>query len=169
MSITYKVAQKGFKSQNLLNINAVIASKEVNNNLYFDDIVYLDFSKGTNTNNVKSYDTNNKIAMKLDCFEFGAFLYACKEILKRKETSYVKYTEPGLANSSGAKKKLTLGLKDGTYFINIEEKEINKIGIGFTMYEFASFIDRGIKICEELDSTVFSYQRAADRNKQKAP
>ena len=166
-SIKYRVAQKGFKSQNLFNISAFIEITHGKSTYPIcEDVVFLEFYSGTRGVNGFKYDTNNKKVMISDADEIIRLDYGCKELLKNGQSQYVNYTDPGLTeNSSGNKKKLTLGMNlqedknIKTFFVNFEEKQTEKIAIQFDAYGFAAFADSINVIANECETVLFNYQR----------
>lgn len=117
----FKVGQKGFASNHLFNINAVIESKDDKPNVLFD-VIYLEFSEGIRMNNTYSgYDTNNKIDMKFNSHELRILVYALKGLITSGNSTYKKYSNPSLAASSDGFKEFSLGFKGDKYFFNIEE------------------------------------------------
>lgn len=165
MAISYKVAQKGFASNHLLNINALIERKEDNPNI-LSDVIHMEFYEGKKVNGVYSgYDKNNKINVKFNSYELRTFCYALRSLISLGKSEYKKYNNPALASSNGGVKEITFGFTpgDSTYWINIVEANKKKFGIGFGLFELKALIDSLIIIANEVDETLYQYQRAVDK------
>lgn len=167
----YKVAQRGFNSQNLLNINAYIQQKEINGSQVLSDVIYLEATKGIKNENGHGikYDTENKITMKFNSYELRVLCFALRTLHSKKKCDYKKYSEPMLSGSPGNKKTLSLASSENEnvgfqFYINIEEKENLKIGILFDYFELPAFVGSIEKIADEVDVTLYSYQRKLDKN-----
>lgn len=159
----FKVGQKGFASNHLLNINAVIESKDDKPNILFD-VIYLEFAEGRKVNNTYGgYDNNNKIDMKFNAHELRILVYALKGLIASSGSNYKKYSNPSLANSNDGVKELSLGFKGDKYFFNIEETNKKKFSIPFGIYELKALIDSMIIIADETDATLYKYQREIDK------
>ena len=165
----YKVAQRGFNSQNLLNINAYVQQKDTSGSQVLSDVIYLEAAKGVKNENGSGikYDIENKITMKFNSYELRVLCYALRTLHSKKKCDYKKYSEPMLSGSPGNKKTLSLASTDNEsiqFYINIEEKEVLKIGIVFDNFELPAFVGSLEKIADEVDSTLYSYQRKLDKN-----
>lgn len=159
----YKVGQKAFKNNHLLNINAVIESKEDKPNVLFD-VIYMEFSEGIKTNNVYTgYDIANKIDMKFNSYELRVFANALKEILAKGSTEYRKYSNPALANSQDNVKELSLGQQNNKYFFNIEEANKKKFAFVLSGLEVRAMVEAITLIADETDTILFKYQREIDK------
>lgn len=163
MAKAYKVAQKGFNSNNLLNINALIERKEENPNILFD-VIYMEFYEGKKVNNAYSgYDKTNKINVKFNSYELRIFCYALKSLVASEKSDYKKYSNPALASSNDGVKEITFGFSNSKYWINVEEINKKKFGIGFTLFELKALIDSLVVIANEVDEVLYQYQRAIDK------
>ncbi|WP_152633029.1 hypothetical protein [Aliarcobacter butzleri] len=170
---SYKVGQKGFPSNNLLNINAMIEEKDSRDSSrrIFKDVIYLEFIKGKKNNNRHSgYDMANKIVVKFTSYELRVFIYALKSLILTGASEYKKYSDPNLASTNGNPKEITLGKQANfdKYFINIEEIENDKFGIGFNLFELKAFIDSLKIIADETDFTMYKYQRVVHQQINKS-
>lgn len=169
--ILYKVAQKGFNSQNLLNINAYVQQKEnQNGSVVLSDIIYIEATKGIKQQNGSGfkYNPENKIIMKFNSYELRVLCYALRTLHSKKKCDYKKYSDPTLSGSPGNRKILSLAANENEgviqFFINIEEKDNFNIGIIFDNFELPALVGSIEKIADEVDETLYSYQRKYDKN-----
>lgn len=164
----YKVAQKGFPSNHLLNINAVIEGKKENGKDILADVIYVEFAEGIKRNNVYSgYDTDNKIAFKFTSYELRILKYELKKLISSSKSDYKKHHNPSLASSSDGIKEITLASSNNTFYINAEEKGNKKFGIAFNSLELRAFMDCLDLIAKETDEVLYKYQRALDKEIRK--
>ena len=166
----YKVASRGFTSQNLLNINAYVQLKNKDGSEILSDIIYFEVSKGVRNENSRGfiYDTDNKISMKFNSYELRALCFALRTLHSKKVCNYKKYSDPVLSGSQGNKKEITLAFSKNNdesdkFYINFEEKNVLQVGIAFDTYELPAFVGSIEKIANEVDERLYSYQRALDK------
>lgn len=161
----YKIGQKGFTNNYLLNFNAVLETKDETPNVFYD-VIYVEFSNPLKNerNQHIGYDTKNKIDIKFNTYELRIFKYALKSFLTNKTSIYKKHNNPTLSDSKDNVKEITLGFKNEKYFINAEEYGKTKIGIPFDSYELRALIDCIDKLANECDEILYKYQRAIDKS-----
>jgi hypothetical protein len=165
----YKVAQKGFPSNHLLNINAVFEGKKENGRDILSDVIYVEFAEGVKRNNVYSgYDTENKIAFKFNSYEIRVLKYELKKLISSGKSEYKKHHNPSLASSNDGVKEITLASNNTAFYINVEERENKKFGISFNSSELRAFMDCLELIAKETDEVLYKYQRALDKEIRKA-
>lgn len=163
---SFRVAQKAFKAKNMLNIEANIeATKktpEMNYYSFLEDVIFLKLAQGIESNGRFTYDTQNQVIIKMSSYDLRSIMYASKELYKNKTTNFKNFTEPGLRyNTHSSKKILSLAFQTDTYFINIENGNIQS-SFTFDKYKFLSFIDSLAIICDETERVLYNYQRKND-------
>ncbi|AXH16372.1 hypothetical protein CP985_03230 [Malaciobacter mytili LMG 24559] len=159
-TVRIKIAQKAFKKLTMLNINACL-EYEKGKAKYAEDVIYIELFPMTPQ---KTYDSKNKISMKYNSFELRGLAVALKELFQKKETSYVKHTDPSLSSSSGNKKTLSISTRNSTLFsINIAVKGATGIFIEFDKYEIISLAQCIEKIADEVDTFHYNYQQYIDK------
>lgn len=163
----YKVAQKGFAGNHLLNINAVIENKD-ESPAVLSDVIYMEFAEGIKKNNVYcGYDTKNKISVKFNSYELRIFRFALRSLISNKKSDYKKYNNPSLSNSTDGVKEISLGFSTDKFWINIEEAGNKKFGIAFDILELRALIETLELISKETDEVLYKYQRAMDAKMNK--
>ena len=163
----YKVGQKGFPSNHLLNINAVIELDESN---VLSDVIYLEFFKAISKNNIPvGYDKENKIPLKYNSHSLRVLKHNLKNLVVTHKSNYKKYSNPKLSNKSESEtlKEVTLGYSKEKYWINIEVIGGEKFGVSFDIFEIKSLIDFLELLADECDTILFKYQRAFEKEKNR--
>ena len=163
--IRIKVAQKAIKMQNMININAYMESKE---GTYYDDVIYIEFSRGiTAQNGIKTYDTNNSLSFKFNSLGIRELSFGLTELIETKKTKYTRISEPKLSGAEGNKKVLSLGSseKEGIikYFINAKQDGNKNIALSFFNYQLQPIADLLKNIADLVDDKQFSIQRYIDK------
>lgn len=166
VKVRLKIAQKAIKMQNMMTINACL---ETTDNIYYEDVIFVDFCRGIENNTGgKTYDTNNSLSFKFSSLALRELGYGIKELIATKKTTYKKVSEPRLAGAEGAKKTLSLGKseKDGIIkcFINAKKDNEKNIALSFFNYELLSLVDVLNNIADLTDSKLFEIQRLVDKN-----
>jgi len=167
MNKRYKVAQKGFPSNNLLNINAVV---ELDDESVLKDVIYIEFFEALTKNNIHiGYDKDNKIAVKYNSHSLRVLKHNLKSLVVAKKSIYKKYSNSKLSNKTESElvKEVTLGYSKEKYWINIEVIGGKKFGVSFDIFEIKSLIEALELISNECDSILFKYQRAFDKEKNR--
>lgn len=163
----FKVAQKGFTSLNLLNINSFIIVENFDNVPIPKDLIYIEIAQGITQNGKRAYDTKNSITMKFSSFELRSLAVACKMLRAAKVSKYIKYSDPILNGSSGNKKTLTINYQGknpdisnskSAFYINVTEGD-KKANYSFNSYEFPAFIDVIDDISSKVDTYLYQKQR----------
>lgn len=162
----FRVAQKAFKAKIMLNIEANIEatknSPDLNYYSFLEDVIFFKLAPGTQGNGRYTYDTKNQLVMQMNFDDLRQLMYACKELYKTGKSNYKNYTDPGLTSTAvGNKKELSLGIGEGTYFINMSSGNI-KLSFNFNTYAFLSFIDTLESIADETERILYTYQRKND-------
>jgi hypothetical protein len=162
----FRVAQKAFKAKNMLNIESnVEATKngpELNYYSFLEDVIFFKLVPGIQGNGRYTYDTKNQLVMQMNFDELRQLMYACKELYKTGKSNFKNYTDPVLTSTAtGNKKELSLGIGEGTYFINMSSGNI-KLSFNFNTYSFLSFIDTLESIADETERILYTYQRKND-------
>jgi len=93
-----------------------------------------------------------------DAISLRSLSYALRSLLKHGQSDYGDFKDPTLAGSEGEKKRLTLFLKDATYFVNISEGG-RSYAFPFDKYALLAFADQLKMLCEENDRMLFWHQR----------
>lgn len=163
---SFRVAQKAFKAKNMLNIESNIEATKKNPNLnyysFLEDVIFLKLAQGIESNGRFTYDTDKQEILQMNSSDLRSIMYACKELYKTGVTSFKKFSEPGLRyNTHSSKKILSLAFQTDTYFINIENGNIQS-SFTFDKYKFLSFIDSLAIICDETERVLYNYQRKND-------
>lgn len=115
-----------------------------------------------------NFNKEKGLSIDLDSSEIRAFAYACKEILKRKESEYRKHSDPKRAGGGGSEKMMNLGVGDSGFFLNINEASPNgkKPRFVFDKYSLAAFVDDLMLIAEETQGLQYKYQREMQRRQK---
>lgn len=163
--IRIKIAQKAIKLQNMININACLETKD---QIYYDDVIFVEFNRGINSNTGhKTYDTNNSLSFKFTSLALRELAFALKEIVSTKSTRYIKISEPRLSGAEGNRKTLSLGIneKDGItkYFINAKQEGDKNIALSFFNYELHSISELLTNMANLVDDKQFEVQRYVDK------
>lgn len=168
-ALRIKVAQKAIKNYNMLNINATLESDD---NIYYDDVIYVEFKGGNKNQNKATYGgEGNEIKFKFTSLELRSLSYGLKQLVKSKQSDFIKYSNPKLAGSQGNLKQVSLGFSQGqdgasNYFINAAEGN-KKIEIKFSAHSICSFSDMIMEIAIEVDKKLYEIQRHIDMIQRK--
>lgn len=176
-----KIAQKGFTSLNLLNINSYIEYEQLNNSTVIPkDVIYIEIANGKRTDSGTKYDMQNKFFITFNTFELRALAFACKAIRTAKKSKYIKYADTKLSGSQQVCKKtfnLTYEKKDDTIFYlnastNYQNTQIQNqsnpsnsqnYSYAFNTYEFPAFISILEDIAQTVDKYFYAEQRRIDQ------
>ena len=121
------LAYRSYAKENLLVITVKLEQKEK----ITEAVAYIRFCKGFKTDNGRSYDTKNVIALKFSLLELAALGKAFKFAAKNKgDSTFVKISK------SDKMKKVTLNKT----FLTVGTEE-GFIGIRFTRYEMEAICD----------------------------
>ena len=155
--VVFPVAYKGFASNSLLSINAIIEIK----NSIIKEVIFLKFSPIGSGNS--GYDTFNKIELAFDSIDLRALAYACKDIIKQpfddEKKKYSSYTHktPKKSIYLVCERKVFESHTSDTYYINAKENKT--IGVGFNKFELMGFCDTLMNIANESEIALFKTQR----------
>ena len=88
VKVRLKIAQKAIKMQNMMTINACL---ETTDNIYYEDVIFVDFCRGIENNTGgKTYDTNNSLSFKFSSLALRELGYGINELIATKKTTYKK-------------------------------------------------------------------------------
>lgn len=145
-----KVAQKSFNGLHFLTISCYIEERIFGKETYFGDTIFIEMTP--------NYVAVEKEVMLLNTMDLRSMSYAIKEIFKKGESKYKKYTDPQKTGVNKAKKELSFGKKEDSYYLNMASGK-KTIAFSFDAYGFASFADVLRLLAEETEKALYSHQR----------
>lgn len=155
--IKIPLAKKGFSGKHYLEFSCYAEGIDMGKYTHYVDLVFAEFSIDY------SRSPEKKIAMQLGSIDLRALHYAIKECIKTGNSSYIKYTDPKLAGSGGARKELNVkhqgGTKGAMIYINMSDG-VKSGAFGLDAYSAASMADALSLLAEEAERGVYRCQRA---------